>query len=63
VNISSKVIIPENYTLDTALTTNSQLSHSILALRTNLAPIIKGNNKVFFTKLYNVYLHCQILLL
>lgn len=36
--------------LDNALTTNSQLSHSILALRTNLTPIIKGNNKAFFAK-------------
>lgn len=42
--------------LDNALVTNTQLSHSILALRTNLAPIIKGNNKVLFTKLNNVYL-------
>ncbi|XP_018315540.1 uncharacterized protein [Mycetomoellerius zeteki] len=43
VNIIPKVIIPENYTLDNALATNTQLSHSILALRTNLAPVIKGN--------------------
>ncbi|KYM98559.1 Intraflagellar transport protein 81 like protein [Cyphomyrmex costatus] len=41
VNITPKVIIPENYTLDNALATNTQLSHSILALRTNLAPVIK----------------------
>ncbi|XP_011705367.1 PREDICTED: intraflagellar transport protein 81 homolog [Wasmannia auropunctata] len=41
VNIASKVIIPENYVLDNALTTNTQLSHSILALLTNLAPVIK----------------------
>ncbi|XP_039312270.1 intraflagellar transport protein 81 homolog isoform X2 [Solenopsis invicta] len=40
-NIPSKVIIPENYTLDHALAMNTQLSHSILALRTNLTPIIK----------------------
>ncbi|KAL0103446.1 hypothetical protein PUN28_017601 [Cardiocondyla obscurior] len=40
-NIASKVVIPESYTFDNALTTNVQLSHSILALRTNLAPIIK----------------------
>ncbi|KAG5318528.1 IFT81 protein, partial [Pseudoatta argentina] len=41
VNITPKVIIPENYTLNNALATNTQLSHSILALRTNLAPVIK----------------------
>ncbi|XP_036142642.1 intraflagellar transport protein 81 homolog isoform X2 [Monomorium pharaonis] len=40
-NIPSKVIIPENYTLDNALVTNTQLSHSILALKTNITPIIK----------------------
>ncbi|XP_032684677.1 intraflagellar transport protein 81 homolog [Odontomachus brunneus] len=39
-DIVSKVIIPENY-MDNALTTNTQLSHSILALRTNLSPIIR----------------------
>ncbi|KAM0736970.1 Intraflagellar transport protein 81-like protein [Formica fusca] len=40
-DIVSKVMIPENYILENALATNSQLSHSILALRTNLAPVIR----------------------
>ncbi|XP_019698798.1 intraflagellar transport protein 81 homolog isoform X3 [Harpegnathos saltator] len=40
-DIVSKIVIPENYMSDNALTTNIQLSHSILALRTNLTPIIK----------------------
>ncbi|XP_071626384.1 intraflagellar transport protein 81 homolog [Temnothorax longispinosus] len=40
-NVTSKVTIPESYTLDNALVTNTQLSHSILALRTNLAPVIR----------------------
>ncbi|KAL6266988.1 hypothetical protein P5V15_000071 [Pogonomyrmex californicus] len=40
-NVTSKVIIPETYTVDNALVTNVQLSHSILALRTNLAPVIR----------------------
>ncbi|XP_026829859.1 intraflagellar transport protein 81 homolog isoform X2 [Ooceraea biroi] len=37
----SKVIIPENYATDNALATNTQLSQTILALGTNLAPLIK----------------------
>jgi len=45
-DVVSKVVIPENYTLENALATNSQLSHSILALRTNLAPVIRGYNKI-----------------
>ncbi|XP_029159105.1 intraflagellar transport protein 81 homolog [Nylanderia fulva] len=40
-DIVSKVIIPENYIQENALATNSQLSHSILTLRTNLAPVIR----------------------
>ncbi|GAB1867772.1 Intraflagellar transport protein 81 homolog [Camponotus japonicus] len=40
-DVVSKVVIPENYTLENALATNSQLSHSILALRTNLAPVLR----------------------
>ncbi|XP_025073789.1 intraflagellar transport protein 81 homolog [Pogonomyrmex barbatus] len=40
-NVTSKVIIPETYMVDNALVTNVQLSHSILALRTNLAPVIR----------------------
>jgi len=49
-----KVIIPENYATDNALTTNTQLSQTILALGTNLAPIIKGSNKIFPAKLNNL---------
>ncbi|XP_012220788.1 intraflagellar transport protein 81 homolog [Linepithema humile] len=40
-DVSSTIIIPENYTLDNALATNTQLSHLIGALRTNLDPIIR----------------------
>jgi len=52
--IMPKVIIPENYATNNALTTNTQLSQTILALGTNLAPIIKGSNKVFSAKLNNL---------
>lgn len=61
IDIASKVIIPENYTSDNALTTNIQLSHSILALRTNLVPVIRGIKQKVCTKVENIFLK-QIIL-
>lgn len=40
---ASKVVIPETYVTENALATNTQLSQTIAALGTNLAPMIKGS--------------------